>query len=537
MRKRLSVLLILTLVISIFVMPVSVADSHDPMVFDLFAGQNIDVGKVEVWNDHHMLYVKYVIDVEGWEMTESHLSVTDSLADIPKTKTGNAIPGQFAFSEYHDPAVTVFEYEINLMDLELSCDELVIAAHAAVQHFSEADITPEITWTRSQETDNDASNGIEVLSTTGLGGNWEYNDVIGEFTTMDAIVWDQGDYEGTDRSGDPGYPYASWKHVNTGATDLRLFRAEFDLDPNFVVYDAVLSTPRYVNAIPINDNLYVYVNEALLFWGGTRANTIGTHEAMSGVQATQTGPFPETDNWFIPGEFPEIDGLVAGGNKIEVFTEENAGWGGMGELELTLSGIMYDQWESAWAAEEAGMMRINPDPKGNWGTYFNFTCHHCENPTLINAGFEFPNLASGTWGLYPETYENLGWDVEWVGTHATTPVLEIQDSLVPADEGTQYAELGSNYSIRISQDVSTCMHHTYEVTFAIRARVADDRINFLWNGVKVGDTYTALTTEWTTITVSGLVPTGSTSTIGFEEVGASDNSYGMYLDDITIMME
>lgn len=53
----------------------------------LYAGQNIPVGFVDVSNDGTNLFVTYQLDAEaiaaGWQIIETHLAVSDSLAGIP----------------------------------------------------------------------------------------------------------------------------------------------------------------------------------------------------------------------------------------------------------------------------------------------------------------------------------------------------------------------------------------------------------------------------------------------------------------------
>jgi hypothetical protein len=94
--------------------------------YPLIAGQNQTIGHVEVWNDTSILYVKFVT-VAPWYMMETHVAVGDSLSDIPVTKKGNPIPGQFEYGSTHSP-VLVRQYEIPLAGLGSS---LFIAAHAA----------------------------------------------------------------------------------------------------------------------------------------------------------------------------------------------------------------------------------------------------------------------------------------------------------------------------------------------------------------------------------------------------------------------
>jgi len=111
--------------------PVGAHTEEDPLVVDLLAGQTIDVGDVLVWNDGDYLYVKYVT-TDGWLLTETHLAIASALSGIPKTKTGNPIPGKFTYFAYHDPPVDEYTYPI---DLTWDPDtELYIAAHAVVRH-------------------------------------------------------------------------------------------------------------------------------------------------------------------------------------------------------------------------------------------------------------------------------------------------------------------------------------------------------------------------------------------------------------------
>jgi hypothetical protein len=104
------------------------ATEGDPFVTTLFAGQDIDVGTVSVWNDEDYLYVEYVVDTEYWCLTETHLHVAIPPENIPQKK-GNPIPGKFDYKSEHD-CVTNYTYEIPLTwapDTQLS-----IAAHAVV---------------------------------------------------------------------------------------------------------------------------------------------------------------------------------------------------------------------------------------------------------------------------------------------------------------------------------------------------------------------------------------------------------------------
>jgi len=121
----------------------------NPDKFPLYAGQDILVGIVKVWNDDISLHVEYKMgeDVdypgieEGWVMTETHLAIAGSLAGIPQTKKNNPIPGQFPYSMEHD-SVDNYTYIIPMG--EVVSAKLFIAAHAEVHKEHEEKFEPEV---------------------------------------------------------------------------------------------------------------------------------------------------------------------------------------------------------------------------------------------------------------------------------------------------------------------------------------------------------------------------------------------------------
>ena len=100
---------------------------------NLVAGQYIDVGTVEVWNDSENLHVDYMV-TDGWQLAETHLHVGTALNEIPQTQPnkkgkggGNPIPGHFDYSG------TGATYVIPIDPAWAEATELLIAAHAVVQ--------------------------------------------------------------------------------------------------------------------------------------------------------------------------------------------------------------------------------------------------------------------------------------------------------------------------------------------------------------------------------------------------------------------
>lgn len=160
----------------------------------------------------------------------------------------------------------------------------------------------------------------------------------------------------------------------------------------------------------------------------------------------------------------------------------------------------------------------------------------CPDPVLLNGGFEAPILTS-SWAIYPTGTEGLGWIVGWAagGNYA----LELQSSstvgLAP-DEGNQYAELDGNNSVSIFQDINTCPLRKYTVSFAWSPRAGSgmDAVEVFWNGVSQGVFTGADVQGWNDVTLENLTPATDFNTrLEFKEVGSS-NTYGMFLDDVTI---
>lgn len=97
----------------------------------LFAGQDIEVGTVKVWNNEENLYVEYMVD-EPWCLMETHVHVGATKADFPLTPGGPA-PGLFDYSKDHDCVGSYTYYTIPLDDW----DNVLIAAHAVVRNTEE----------------------------------------------------------------------------------------------------------------------------------------------------------------------------------------------------------------------------------------------------------------------------------------------------------------------------------------------------------------------------------------------------------------
>lgn len=97
-------------------------------VANLLAGQFTNMGSVVVNNDTENLYVTYTA-TGNWYFNQLHLYV-GNMAGVPRTATGNPIPGQFPNTITFTGNVQSHTFIIPLSSLE-NC--FVVAAHAAVR--------------------------------------------------------------------------------------------------------------------------------------------------------------------------------------------------------------------------------------------------------------------------------------------------------------------------------------------------------------------------------------------------------------------
>ena len=172
-----------------------------------------------------------------------------------------------------------------------------------------------LSWERSHESDTLNSTSINSALT---------------LPTYSDNVWDNGTYTPvTNKNAVPyGYNWASWQQKYS--SDLRHFKATFtfpaNLDPLTVqgfLFDSFYTT----DIVPINDNLYVYLNGTQVFSGGTSAGAV--NGGTNGTSALAN----ETDGWYIPNAI-SLSGFQSGQNTIDIVTQEINNWGGLGYLML-----------------------------------------------------------------------------------------------------------------------------------------------------------------------------------------------------------
>ena len=330
-----------------------------PFEFPLYAGQDEEVGTVYVWNDTDTLHVKYET-TGGWEMTETHLAVADSLDGIPQTKTFNPIPGKFLpYSTKHNPAVTEYTYEIPLAGLGI---DLVIAAHAKVQ-------LPEI-----------LSDPITAIIASGDS----IDDVlldnvlhIAEDSENPGYPIDySGPYAGTPTSAVLTWGPSSWPEI-TGA---QWISSDYLVeDPDYNSWR--LFTRNFV--IPLNA---VNITGTLMTMTADNAEEIYLNDAFVGLDGEVYGGFHDDHEWYSIETFSDLN-LLLDTNTLEVMVR-NYAW--LGGVYANPTGLIYRmdyqyqiverelQTETAWGAGELEEVFLGK----NWATYFTYT--PIEFPFLVD---------------------------------------------------------------------------------------------------------------------------------------------------------
>ncbi len=106
----------------------------------IYAGQNIDAGNITIYVDGDNLNVTFTA-TDGWEFTETHLWVGQSLADLPATKKGNPSPGQFPYKSGDITGEVTSSFLIPLEDVGFVCSEeeqvFYVAAHSALRKWND----------------------------------------------------------------------------------------------------------------------------------------------------------------------------------------------------------------------------------------------------------------------------------------------------------------------------------------------------------------------------------------------------------------
>lgn len=169
------------------------------------------------------------------------------------------------------------------------------------------------------------------------------------------------------------------------------------------------------------------------------------------------------------------------------------------------------------------------------------------NSLVLNGGFESPDVPNGGWAVFTNAdVAQTNWTIiDGAG-------LEIQDHAAGNPHGgDQLAELDShnaNSQTTIQQVINTVPGQKYRLTFWHSARpgnnAGDNKIKFTvkvtsTDGIMINDTVYAYPipggsqTQWTKYTYN-FVALNNQTTVQFADVGNEEDTYGGYLDDISV---
>ncbi len=143
----------------------------------LKAGQSIDAGEVtitviddgvDLW-----LCVTYVAGVD-WKLVETHFAIATSLGDIPQTKKGNPIPGNFL---YGDDELGEYDVDGNLVGGEDSYNECILLSELGVKVGDTVYIAAQANLLNIVDTDVDGNLLLQTETGWGdgidfAGNNW-----------------------------------------------------------------------------------------------------------------------------------------------------------------------------------------------------------------------------------------------------------------------------------------------------------------------------------------------------------------------------
>ena len=151
---------------------------------------------------------------------------------------------------------------------------------------------------------------------------------------------------------------------------------------------------------------------------------------------------------------------------------------------------------------------------------------------LINGGFENPDIATGSYGLFATI---PGWT-------ASVGQIEIQANATGTPfEGHQFFQVASASTSVIYQDAGGLITgQTYELSFAFSARAgtsisADNVLSVQWDGVEVfQEQAMTINPEWTQYSILVTASADINKLILADVSPNSRNSYGVYLDDFRL---
>ena len=210
---------------------------------------------------------------------------------------------------------------------------------------------------------------VRAVANEKVANGTEYTSSEEEQLVGMSHIWDHGTYfsKYKNENGNVPFGWASWEHFGESGTvedkgeySIRRFSAYIDFSADdlastssiMLAPEDELGNMSYL--FPLNDNVFVFVNGQLAFWGGTDvaegANQYGALnrtefmgkvgiKVRNGVNGVFKDVYPHTDGWCIDlvdnADAVDIKSLlVPGFNRIDVIADEYWEGGGMNQLSV-----------------------------------------------------------------------------------------------------------------------------------------------------------------------------------------------------------
>jgi len=315
--------------------------SADPITVDLLAGQTTNIGYVDVWNDADTLYVKFVST--GDCLKETHVAVATNVDDIPQTKKGNPIPGQF---EYSDPHACVQEYTY---EIQLAWDygtPLIIAAHAACG-------VEESMWV--------FSNGDESFTAYTGPGTTSYPCEQGDPRSGTAVAaWQHSAWQSVTSQ----FDYGTWIWEAYRAAD-PICGTVVDFEETFDIPGEISDGTLWVTA----DNGYeAYLNGTLLETDGLSGDWRNSDLTESYVTTAMSAwSSIEIATWL------QLTGNTLRFETANEYFNTDDGHSSAGTVDSNPGGLIYEAEITYYADGETAWGNGTEFPGNNWGMYFTYT--------------------------------------------------------------------------------------------------------------------------------------------------------------------
>ncbi len=260
----------------------------------------------------------------------------------------------------------------------------------------------------------------------------------------------------------------------------------------------------------------------------------------------------------VGGEFGALERTVAPGFRLESGDEEKDRPGDTW-IKNTPTTMEFD-WRTYGARDGATVAVVTEDVAP-------YSCPDDGGPSepscelsgnlLTNGGFETPTITNEDgWDVFDSVINGLSWMVRWINPSEDAPEvakLELQNGRA-ASEGTQYAELDSNYTrpgeaviagdarVQIDQTIATVPGQKYFLTYDLSAvpghgGVNNNKVNVIVDG-SVVDTETAslaggaTSTSWSSRSFE-FIATGTSTSLGLGDAGRSD-TFGTLIDNVSL---